>query len=314
MNVTALVKLHQQYLDIPQSLRENLGDGYLCENNILYRNVRKQGIICGTTYNVNENSRWYDYMVFPLVNFDELLESKEIPYIDNYNVLVRLSEKYPKLSLPEKFIRDSFKRNYLLHETCHCIAHEFLLEQKKKSQKTSENKLSKSVKLLNSLLGEALANSVELISSAVADTNAHIFLHVLNSYVPYSPKTQELLQKAIGEAGISVFLKLTFVSFFFNNLLGYEHSKENVEKILDLFSPYFEFKNEKREIVLEALLKCSRLNPRFRDETSVIYFSSFGLGDNYKKLSSEKVFGSRKMVENIAQSAHNLSDLILEEN
>ena len=79
----------------------------------------------------------------------------------------------------------------------------------------SEEKFSKSVKLLNCLLGEAFANSIELISSAAEKTSIHIFLHVLNSYVPYSPKTQELVHKATGEIGVEKFLKLSYASFFF---------------------------------------------------------------------------------------------------
>lgn len=312
MNVNAVVELHQEYLDVPHSLPENFGDGYLCEHNRIYRNIRKQGVSCGTTYSLGGNSRWFDYMVFPLVNFDELINSKEIPYIDNYSVLLRLSQKYPKMTLPEKFIRDAFKRNYLLHETCHCIAHDFLLKETKNSQKISEEKFSKSVKLLNCLLGEAFANSIELISSAAEKTSIHIFLHVLNSYVPYSPKTQELVHKATGEIGVEKFLKLSYASFFFNNLLGYEHSEANVKKLLDEFYPYFEFDNKKREIVAEAIYKCARLNPRFRDETSVIFFDSFGLGNTYKNLSSEKVLKNPALIKNVAKTAHQLCDLILE--
>jgi hypothetical protein len=316
LNVKALVELHQQYLDVPQSLSGNFGDGYLYQHNILYRNVRKQGILCGTTYSVGGNSRWYDYLVFPLVNFDELLENKEIPYVDNYNVLLRLCQKHPKLILPEKFIRDSFKRNYLLHETCHCIAHDFLLKPTKHSQEMSVNKISKSIRLLNSLLGESFANSVELISSAIADTNAHIFLHALNSYIPYSPKSRELVQKAIDEIGLPGFLKLAFTSYFFNNLLGYEHSKANAEKILAVFNPYLklEIKNGNREIILDVLFKCCLLNTRFRDETSIVYFSSLGLGDTYKNLSAEKVFSDPKTVKNITEKAIQLCDLVLDEN
>jgi hypothetical protein len=308
LNVKALVELHQQYLDVPQSLPENLGDGYLCQNNVLYRNVRKQGIERGTTFCLGGNLRWHDYMVFPLVSFQELLENKEIPYVDNYNVLLRLCEKHPKLSLPEKFIRDAFKRNYLIHETCHLIADDFLPKQTK-------TKLSKSAKLVNSLLGEAFANSVELISAALADTNAHIFLYALNSYVAYSPKGKELLQKAIDEIGMPDFLKLAFASYFFNNLLGYEHSKENAEKILAQFSPYLnlEIKNGNQGAVFDALFRCCVLNPRFRDETSVVYFSSFGMGDKYKDLSSEKVFSDPKVIEKIARASIRLCDLVLEE-
>ena len=89
-------------MDVPHSLPENFGDGYLCEHNRIYRNIRKQGVSRGTA-GLGGNSRWFDYMVFPLVNFDELINSKEIPYIDNYSVLLRLSQKHPKMTLPESF-------------------------------------------------------------------------------------------------------------------------------------------------------------------------------------------------------------------
>ncbi len=315
MNVKALVELNYKYLDVPHSISANIGDGFLCQNNKFYRKIRKMGINFGTEYALKHNDLWNDYIVFPFVNFDDILNKKTIPVIDNFNTLVRLSEKHPTLNLPEKFIRDSFKRNYLLHETCHCIANEFLAENSQYFEFSREEFSVKQITLLNSLLGEALANSVEIISSSIADNDAHIFFHALNSYVPYSPKANEILKDAVKAVGIVVFLKLTFISFFFNNILGYEHTEINVENLFNKFEPYFEFEGntESKQKLLEAILKCCRLNTRFRDETSKVYFGSFGLGKEYEELTTEKVLDNLQMVEYLVWSTNRLCDPVLED-
>jgi hypothetical protein len=58
VNLTALVELHRQYLNVPQSLPENLGDGYLCQHNTLYRNVRQRALECGTRFLMKETDIW----------------------------------------------------------------------------------------------------------------------------------------------------------------------------------------------------------------------------------------------------------------
>lgn len=314
MNLESLVRLHKHYLEVPQSLPENIGDGFLCEHNLIYKNVRKYGLSCGTTFNSKRNTRWNDYMVFPLVNFDELLQKKEIPYVDNYNVLARLSSKYPTLGLPEKFIRDVLKRNYLLHETCHCIAQDYLTNTS--LVKSFGIDSEKSIKLFDSLLGESLANSIEVAAIISVNNPTHIMLYVLNSYIPYSADYYKLVNNTVDQIGILNFLRVAFVSFFFNNLLGYEHSEENIELWFDIFKGLldFEVNNKDRKILLEALYKCCRLNPRFRDETSVVYFSSLGSGDDYKKLSQAKVLSHENYVGVIAEAAKQFSSLILDEN
>jgi hypothetical protein len=315
MNVKALVGLHKQFTDIPQSISENIGDGFLCKHNKFYRKIRNLGLACGTDFIVKKNKFWNDYMVLPLVNFDDLLISRKIPVIDNFGTLARLSKKFPSLDLPEKFVRDTLKRNYLLHETCHCIANNVLTQTTVHIGSETEITNSKLTILLNNLLGEALANAVEIVSSTTADTNSHILLHALNSYVPYSPASNDLLKKAVDSIGMQAFLKLTFVSFFFNNLLGYEHSKTNLESILEKFGSHFKLHDDfsGRELVLEAILKCCRLNTRFRDETSTIYFSTLDLGDAYKILSAERVLHNQDIIDYIVWSANKLCDLILKD-
>lgn len=314
MKVKALIELHKEYCDVPNNLKESCGDGYLCYNNDIYRTVREVALDYGTKYRVGGTIQWHDYMVFPLVNFYEILMNKEVPYIDNFNVLRRLVKKYPDITLPEKFIRDSYKRNYVLHESSHCISHTFYTElaEDEPGWESLDFESLKMQRLVEGLLGEALANSVERISASLATSNTHIFLHVLNSFATYEPKTHELIQRAKKEIGDTQIFKMLFITFFFNNLLGYEHSTSSVDLLIDRFARDcgINGKTSNRELLSEALLKFCRLNTRFRDETSVVYFTSFGLGDEYKNLTDEAVLKDEKTSSYVVQSAKKFSDII----
>ena len=314
MKVKALIELHKEYSDVPNNLKESCGDGYLCHHNDIYRTIREVALDYGTKYRVGGTVQWHDYMVFPLVNFYEILMKKEVPYIDNFNVLRRLVKKYPDITLPEKFIRDSFKRNYVLHESSHCISHAFFSERAEVEAdwQSCDFESSKTQRLVEGLLGEALANSVERLSSSVATSSTHIFLHVLNSFATYEPKTHELIQRSKKELGDNQIFKMLFITFFFNNLLGYEHSVSNVNLLIDHYASDCGI-NEKvssRALLSETLLKFCRLNTRFRDETSVVYFTSFGLGDEYKSLTDEFVLNDENISGYLVQSAKKFSDII----
>lgn len=312
MKVDGLVKLHKQFQNTALSLKENCGDGYLCAHNKIYRNIRKTALDFGVKYCVGGSTQWLDYVVFPLVSFEAILEKNEVPYIDNFNVLRRLALRHPNIVLPEKFIRDSFKRNYVLHESCHCIAHKYFGNKTRIGDADFSKKFSPEfLKTVNSLLSEAFANSIERVSESFADSSAHIFLHVINSYVPFDPKTHDLMIKAREEIGEKTYFGMVFVAYFFNNLLGYTHSAESVQKIIERFtSPQLQKNKEKYDLLADALFRCCRLNPRFRDETSTVFFSSLGLDKEYDSLTYERVIGDKILCKYIGQSAAQLYDLI----
>lgn len=314
MKVNGLVTLQKQFQNAEFSLKENCGDGYLCAHNKIYRNIRKTALNFGVKYKVGGTTRWLDYVVFPLMSFQNMLDKNEIPYIDNFNVLRRIARNYPGITLPEKFIRDSFKRNYVLHESCHCITHKYFEDKKNSGGAHFSKNISPELsKTINSLLSEAFANSIERASSSLADSSTHIFLHVLNSYVEYEPKNHELMVKVRENIGERLFFTMIFASFFFNNLLKYTHTVETVQNIIEKFdSSELSKKKKNKELTAEALYRCCRLNPRFRDETSVVYFSSLGLDKEYESLTYENVIEDEIFCGHIRRSAEELYDLIFD--
>jgi hypothetical protein len=312
MKIETLVKLHSQFKNTEFSLKENCGDGYLCTHNEVYRKIRKQSLDYGVKYRVSGTTQWLDYMVFPLVSFQTILDKNEVPYIDNFNVLRRLAGKHPNMILPEKFIRDAFKRNYVLHESCHCITNNYFKKEIDAGSSDFPTAFSLEIlKTFNSLLSEAFANAIERMSASFADSSTHIFLHVINSYVTYEVKTHELMRNTLQEIGIKNVFEIIFVSYFFNNILKYNHSSENIKNMIDKFVPSKILKNKKKyDLITEALLRCCRLNPRFRDETSTVFFSSLGLQAEYSSLSYENIIADEASIKYIKRTASNLYDLI----
>src|ERR1051326_6936606 len=109
-----------------QALPDILGDRYLYSRNKIFKAIRDSVLNFGYKFSKEHTQQWIDYQVFPLLSLQGFFDSKVIPYIDNGLCAALLVRKIPTIALEPKFLLDSMKKNYLLHESTHCVAHEFL--------------------------------------------------------------------------------------------------------------------------------------------------------------------------------------------
>ena len=182
-----------------QSLALSFGDAYLFRHNRIFRNIRRACIASGYSYNDKPDAA---YLALPLSQLENIMNSGQIPYVDNVGVLQQLEKKCPHAV--EWFeISENLKRNYVLHESCHAVARKFL-----KSDETVGG-------MLALMLEESYANTCELFGILDAEDQAHRIFYESNSYTTlFELRTN--LKKACDEIGEPIVFQ-----FF---LFGYLHS------------------------------------------------------------------------------------------
>jgi len=108
---------------VERAIKECLGDQYLYAHNSTFRKVRDAAIEVGVRYSAADTSFWRDYQVCSLFCLQSILDSKVIPFIDNAPSLARLLSKvYRDFALNATLLLQIVKRNFLLHESAHCVA------------------------------------------------------------------------------------------------------------------------------------------------------------------------------------------------
>ena len=87
-------------------LSRNFGDAYLCNNNKIFRNIRREALQLGYSFSVERND---NYLALPLSQLATILSTKKIPYVDNVSVLESIEAQIPNLANWAD-IRDSFRK------------------------------------------------------------------------------------------------------------------------------------------------------------------------------------------------------------
>lgn len=261
------------------ALPDNLGDRYLYNRNPLFRAIRDTVCELGYRFSKEYTRAWIDYQVFPLLSLQTFVDSHTIPYVDNGTSAAALVERYPNIALEPKFLLDSMKKNYLLHESSHCVSYEFLKDRQVLAHHFSTEQRQQFV--IKSLICECFATGVERVACGLADSNSHILFCALNTYVNYDPERHALLSAAIKKLGIRTILRLACIWFFRENYTG-DDDKSVIERVARLLS-------ERHSTVLDAasigeLLAKFKLNPNFRDETTPNYFELLGCRKEYEQV------------------------------
>lgn len=262
MKLTQLLKIHTEYLN-PESLNTNLGDGYLYKNNSIYRNIRQ--LIQSKKINLSHQPN-LAYQALPLAELQNILTEKTIPYFDNVTYLNLLDQKRRDIFYWDEVV-DQVKKNNLLHESCHAVFHDEILNL----PATNET-----LKMLNMLLEESLANTCELLSIKDVHNATHRIFHEMNSYNSVYEERGRLNQ-ILDQTSGSFLFKFTFLSYLCSNYLLSEVTEKQLDQMFKLC-----LKNEKSAKTEQALKEHRRnirailkitfaLNPRFREVTTAFY-------------------------------------------
>ena len=261
---------------------EAFGDQYLCETNPLHARIRTLFRSFGFSYSVDSDLLSHDYNVLSLLTLQHLVDRGVVPVVDNTATLHRLLRGTSDAFLTPTFLIRNLRRNYLLHESAHCIAHRVLMPF------LGEHGQAKNTRfVLSCLLAESYANAVERLASFAADSHAHKFLFTLNSFVESRKATAVAgslsvlgIERALS-LGICVFLRL-------NRRLQWTAADTN--GLLQLWYPD-RSPTDCTPLIVEILAEhfSGGLNSTFINETNPVFFAYMGCKEAYDNVCSGEV-------------------------
>jgi hypothetical protein len=239
-----------------------LGDGYLCQNNQFFRAIRAKTIELGFQFDAEPP---FPYTTFPLLSLSKILKTKIIPITENVSVLADLARARPGVFNVRDFQLVVPAKNFMIHESAHCIADTIL-----KPRETEK------IDLIKIMLGEAFANSTELMAPHFSpDTPIDRWILAMNTY--FSVRLKDL-PRLVDELSSPVILKLSIVLFLYSNFLFEDLTKAQLEKIFDFIGISNAIRKTKRfEAAIIGIRKIAfGLDPFFRLLTTEVYLKSIG--------------------------------------
>jgi hypothetical protein len=250
----------QNALILPRSL----GDRYLFQNNLIFRNIRSTAVAAGFQFS-NEESE--DYIALPFSQLEKIHASKRIPYVDNVSVLSAIVSQLGENAVWDE-VTDGLKRNHVFHEACHAVAR----TQIAKSSSASSSEL----RILQILLEESFANTCELLAVVDAQDTSHRIFFEANSYTTLF-ESRSHLKSAMDEFGAEGLFKYVLFSYLYSNFL-YESLDDGV--LLESIRISFGAKefNPKQVKTLRALSRLAfTLDQRFKEVTSRFHLKLSGV-------------------------------------
>lgn len=265
------------------AFQDCVGDQYLYARNRVFKRIRDYALACGISYMRSGSSLWHDYQVCPLFCLNVMLEEKSVPIVDNESSMKRLLERAgPSFAVTGKFLTKVLRRNYLLHESSHYIAH--CLTSVAAPSKDADQACQSRYSIAAALVGEAFATVAERIAWSLGDNPAHILLFNLNSYVDHSVADHKLLIECIQEFGESAIARLGMIALFLNNLKKRPLTEKECDVILNDAFP--QLHSEAVVRVRQLINGVFAIAPAFLEETTPAYFRLTGHENDFVAMSS----------------------------
>ena len=275
LSVGALLRVHRQFRPSGY-LPRNLGDGFLCSENRIFSNLRKEAIRRGIRFSDRlDTPTVRNYYAFPLMSLDEIVDSREIPYRPNAVWLEILEKRAPGIFSITELKRGELQFNYLFHESAHLVAHDEFFGRKSilKVPKNSET-------LLAFMLGEAYANTVECLSSAIEGGEVASFFLDANCHFRANVKELRVMRRWIERRGFSATGRVLLGAFLYANYLYEKLGIYELEEI-SVFAG-IEDGRKIRDLAEIGL----GLNGEFRSITTPFHLVKTGFSANLKRLFS----------------------------
>jgi hypothetical protein len=281
MKISALLSIHDRYQP-KNSVKNNLGDGYLLTYNPIYKKIREGALQQNFKFT---SDRLEDYDSFPLAELPNILSKKKIPYVDNVRPLREIEKKIPRqFSLADIA---PLKGNQIFHEAAHAIAHT-LIKKHLPLPKSKGLQFERSL-AFRVLLEESFANACESIANSYATDAIHDEFLFKNSYVMESEAFRKTLRKAISDLGFSFIFRLMLLSFLHANFLKTQSVEQNLIRSLRVAGTS---KSEMFPNLTDTAIKqCSKifragldLDPEFTEFTNRFCLRLIGIQANLQKL------------------------------
>lgn len=310
IDIGKLIALHDGH-SCAQALHHSLGDGYLYEHNQVFANVRDVVQARGFVFSHRHTSLWKEYHVLSLLCLQSILDGRVVPYCDNVSPLRSVVSKSANLGFPQsvmRFLLGNLRRNYLLHESAHCIAHDVL-------QKIDApgSQVDKKTLVLDNLFAESFANATETFAASLLHTIPEKFFFNLSSFMSYLPDVKEAAGQLGSKCGLRGLFKIICFSYVFANL-RYEEVTSEMSDLCVSFSLDGAGLDEDDRQPLAVLFENSlKLNEKFREETAAVYFGFLGCYDEFAELYRFNLFEDSGHLSRYLDALNTLTDLIISE-
>jgi len=287
-----VIKAHKSHAHFT-SLSKNLGDGFLYRHNPLFRNVRQLFLELGYRFTTED---FCQYRTFPLITLPAILKAKRVPYFDTYSGLAQIERASPGMFDMDTVLWPN--ANYLMHESCHCIA-DAIFEGLSGSKRI----------VLRSFLCESLANAAESFARIHAQNEIHRIFYNLNSYqriAKNDPQAVTINRAIIAVGPVNTF-KTLFFSFVYANFLYKRVNENDFRNVIDLLQV-----NAAKTLRPVFRIGVSNLNFVFRVATSGFYFRYFhGLHRSIFALTEFDFIRVLKKTPSLLRQLTDISDRLL---
>jgi hypothetical protein len=265
----------------PNALADAFGDSYLYRHNRVFAALRDAALQFGYRFSAEDTPLWRDYQSLSLLALHRILSDKTIPYFDTATTFRRLVAANPSARLPPGFLAGNLKRNYVFHESAHCVAHSTMSRMETEWRGVARHEAGRAV--LEAILAESFANTVEALGSVCRHlpVSDRVF-YSLNSYFSHSEQLQNVLDQAGADLGPELRFTVLFFSYFEANLAIGPPADSTYQRIVEAGGCGAGQSGLGRKIADAGF----KLNAGFRENTTPAYFELLGLTREYEALAN----------------------------
>lgn len=220
-----VLEVHREY-STPSSLQDNLGDGYLLQNNPVFANIRRAVRELGFRFT---SQRFEQYQAHSLSQLPLILEKRLIPYVATVEALERLEAMAPASLTWNVAVAPT--RSLLHHESSHALAYTYLTRMWP-FPATSAALTGYRQRALKALMEESLANTIDYFTTCGTRDVCHkIFLTQCGFY---DRRFYAALVPLKRELGTTATFKLIWLAYMHVNFLFRELREDRLERCLEL--------------------------------------------------------------------------------
>lgn len=307
IDIAKLIALHDGHSHA-HALPHSLGDGYLYTHNKVFANVRNVVQAKGFVFSRRHTSLWREYNVLPLLCLQSILDGRIVPYCDNVSPLRSVASRSASLALPSsvmRFLLGNLRRNYLLHESAHCIAHHVFQQID-----APVSHVDKKTVVLDNLFAESFANATETFATSLLETGAEKFFLNLSSFISYIPEVKEAAWRLGSKYGLRGLFKIICFSYFLANLKYEEVTPEMSDLCVNLSLDGAGLDEDDQEPLALLFENSLKLNEKFRAETAAIYFGFLGCHDEFAAVYRLKLDDDSYRLSKYLDALNTLTDLV----
>ena len=242
----------------------------------------------------------------PLICLGPILRSRTVPYFPNAGTLRRLARNYPGFRFTGDFMLEQWRKNFVLHESAHCIADRLFKDAPSPFAGITDRRRAL---IIRGLAAEAYANATELhtMSEAYSQRDPyHILVLQMNSYGAPSDLHNSLVRTLDEEFGRTVFVFMWF-AYLCANLCRDDLARSDRKLILQATVGHV---SASHRLAFGQLYDYAFiLSRRFREQTIENYFAMLGAERDLRAVRTSNMIFRRPIFARLLDISRQLSIL-----